>query len=120
MGIDLISVLGANTLAQILQNVANSLGQWGNIIILILGIAMIIVGVYQLAKALITHGKGQPPNWFIIIALLLVGGLLIGSSLGGVVQLFNQGDANAILRDTVAADTDAISDRTEDPKWTGR
>lgn len=103
MGANLVrNLLATNNIQQILENVANALGTWGNIIVLILGIAMIIVGVYQLAKALISHGKGQPPNWFIIIGLLLLGGLLIGTSLGGVANLVNTGDASEILSGTVA------------------
>lgn len=102
MGTTLVQNLFAtNQIKDILQNFANSLGTWGNIIVLILGIAMVIVGVYQLAKALISHGKGQPPNWFVIIGLLLIGGLLIGTSLGDVSKLVQTGDADQILNENV-------------------
>lgn len=109
MGTTLVQNLFAATegakIRDILQSLANSLGTWGNIIVLILGIAMIIVGVYQLAKALISHGKGQPPNWFVIIGLLLIGGLLIGTSLGGVAELFQTGDAEEIMNGQVDSST---------------
>ena len=97
MGIQMLDGVLATKIASQLGNTAASLATWGNWIILILGIAMIIVGVYQLAKALISHGKGQPPNWFIIIGLLLVGGLLVGTSIGGVANMINTGDVSAIM-----------------------
>lgn len=103
MGANLVqNLLATNTIYKILKNSANSLGNWGNILVLIFGIAMVIVGVYQLAKALITHGKGQPPSWFVILGLLLLGSLLIGTSLGGVANLVNTGDASNILNGGVA------------------
>jgi hypothetical protein len=98
MGSNIVQgLLGVASIAEMLDAFAQTLGTWGNIIILILGIAMIIVGVYQLAKALISHGKGQPPNWFIIIGLLLIGGLLIGTSIGGVADMTNVPDVSNIM-----------------------
>lgn len=45
------------------------------IITMIVGIVMVGVGIYQIAKNLISHGKGQT-NWVITFALLIVGGTL--------------------------------------------
>lgn len=45
------------------------------IIAMIVGIVMVGVGIYQIAKNLISHGKGQT-NWVITFLLILVGGTL--------------------------------------------
>lgn len=94
-------------ISDILQSLANALSNWGSLIVLILGIAMIIVGVYQLAKALITHGKGQPPNWLVIIGLLVLGGVLTLTSFRGVAGWFQGGDVSQILTGSVDETTEA-------------
>lgn len=112
---DFLSILATNNIGTILQNLSHNMASWGNIIVLILGIAMLIVGVYQLAKALISHGKGQPPNWFVIIGLLLIGGLLIGTSLGDVANLVNTGDVDQMMNQTVAGGGESGADWDRNP-----
>lgn len=63
-------------LGTFLQNAANTLKQWGGYLIVLIGVVMIIVGIYQIAKGFISHGKTQT-NWFVAIALLILGGALM-------------------------------------------
>lgn len=71
----LISTLMEWDLTSFLSNATSQLKVWGGAFIILLGVAMIVVGVYQLAKGLISHGKTQV-NWFIVVALIIAGGAL--------------------------------------------
>lgn len=71
----LISTLMAWDLTSFLTNSTNQLKAWGGLFIILLGVAMIVVGIYQLAKGLIAHGKTQV-NWFVVVALIIAGGAL--------------------------------------------
>lgn len=57
------------------ENVVQAVQRWGGMFIVLLGVIMIIVAVYQAAKGLISHGKTQT-NWFITATLLILGGAL--------------------------------------------
>jgi hypothetical protein len=92
---------GNNTIAEILKNVRNSLGVWGGIIISILGAAAIIVAAYMIVKGLMSHGKGQPTNWLIVIGLIVIGGLFVTIGFGGFASITQTGDANKILNGQV-------------------
>ena len=63
------------TMGQFIGSVQETLGNWGSIIVSIIGVVMVIAGVYKVAKNLISHGKGQN-SWAVAIALILVGGAL--------------------------------------------
>lgn len=71
---DLIGIMGAWDLGSFLQNATTTLKEWGGYLIILIGVVMVIASVYQIAKGLITHGKGQPTNWAIAIVLLILGG----------------------------------------------
>lgn len=61
------------SIGSFLNSMQKSLGNYGSIIVSIIGIAMVIVGIYQVAKNLISHGKGQT-SWVTAIALIIIGG----------------------------------------------
>lgn len=70
---------GANwELGKFLSNVFSTIKNWGGLVILIIGAAMIVVSVYQVAKALMSHGQGQT-SWPKIIIMFLLGGALIAA-----------------------------------------
>lgn len=71
---------GGWDLTTFLGNASDQLKVWGGLLMVLLGVVMVIVAVWQIAKGLISHGKTQT-NWFVAIALLLLGGAL--ASLGG-------------------------------------
>ena len=66
-------------LGTFLQNATSTLQKWGGYFIILVGVVMILFAVYQIASGFISHGKKQT-NWFIAVALLLVGGAF---SVGG-------------------------------------
>lgn len=65
-------------LGTFLENVFSTIKDWGGLVILIIGAAMIVVSVYQVAKALMSHGQGQT-SWPKIIIMFLLGGALIAA-----------------------------------------
>lgn len=66
-------IYGAWDLGSFLQNMTETIKTWGGYFIILIGVVMIIVSVYQIAKGLITHGRGQT-NWFVAVFLLILGG----------------------------------------------
>lgn len=105
-----MNMLLFGTIGGFIGSVQKTLGNWGSIIVSIIGIAMVIVGIYKVAKNLISHGKGQN-SWVVAIALILVGGALAISggwaTVGSLV-----GTGNATLKDFAEgnADTSATGD----------
>ena len=58
-----------------LNNLKASLGTWGSVIVVIIGLVMVIVAVFNIAKGLMSGGRGQV-NWVMNIALFFIGGAL--------------------------------------------
>lgn len=67
------------SLGNFLGALQGSVLNYVKIIIVIIGIVMVGFGVYQIAKNLISHGKGQT-NWVVTFALIIVGGTLMLTS----------------------------------------
>ena len=65
-------------LSSFLENSNTTLMRWGALLMFLIGTIMLIWGFIQIAKGLITHGKGQT-NWAIAILLVLVGGIFAGA-----------------------------------------
>lgn len=78
-----------------LQNSSKTLQSWGGYLVVLIGVVMMIVSVYMIAKGLITHGKGQPISWPVAIILLILGGAFSVSGWGLVTQ-FAQGGADTV------------------------
>lgn len=98
-------------LGSFLQNATNTIKTWGGYLIALIGVIMIIVAVYQIAKGLISHGKqGQPTNWFVVIGLLIVGGALSisgftwisGIAQGGKKTIEDLGKESTVLFNTLS------------------
>lgn len=66
-------------LGQMLGAIQQTILNYGKVIVAIIGLVMVLVAVYQIAKNLISHGKGQT-NWVVTFALLIVGGALMVTS----------------------------------------
>lgn len=64
------------TIGKFLGSLQQSFASYGHILTSLIGIVMVIAGVYQVAKNLISHGKGGQTNWIVTFALILVGGAL--------------------------------------------
>lgn len=63
----------------VIDNVRNLLRFWGSALIMCIGVVMVIVGIWKIAQALISHGKTQV-SWVINIALIVVGILFCAGS----------------------------------------
>ena len=63
------------TIDQFLKNLNTSLTGWGRLLVTVLGVAMLIVGIFNIAKGMMGGGRGQV-NWVLNIALIVVGGAL--------------------------------------------
>lgn len=87
---------GGNSIGAVLGALRNALGTWGGYVVGILGVAALIVGLWNIVTGMISHGKKQT-NWLISIALLLIGGVLMGWGIKSVQSLANKDDVNNIL-----------------------
>ena len=63
------------TITGFLTGATTQLRTWGGLIMMLVGVVMVIVAVWQIASGLISHGKKQT-NWVVAVLLLLIGGAL--------------------------------------------
>ena len=63
------------TIDNFLKNLNGRLNTWGGLIVTVLGVVMLIVGIFNIAKGMMGGGRGQV-NWVLNIALIVVGGAL--------------------------------------------
>ena len=75
----LMPIFMAWDLENFLKNLGDKLQQWGSLIFIIFGVVLLIVAIYKLAMGLMSHGKGQSPNWFVILLMFLLGGALVAA-----------------------------------------
>jgi hypothetical protein len=78
-----------------LTNLNSSLFSWGKIIVVILGVIMVLAGLFQIGKGLMSGGRSQT-NWVVAIALFFLGGALAFSGGWGLVQSVAQGGAQTL------------------------
>ena len=64
----------------VLSKLTDSLKRWGGGLMMLTGIVMIIIGIFKIAKGLISHGKAQI-SWVVNIMLIVVGALFCTGSL---------------------------------------
>lgn len=70
---------GGWSINNVLNHTKERLVDWGSILIMVIGVVMIIVGIFKIAQALISHGKTQV-NWVINILLIVIGALFCAGS----------------------------------------
>jgi hypothetical protein len=78
-------------LGSFLQNAAKTLKTWGGYFIILIGVVMVVASVYQIAKGLISHGKGPGTNWAVAIALLILGGAFMTGGFAFVANIAGGG-----------------------------
>ena len=78
------------SIANFLTNATSAIQNWGSLVIILIGVVMIIVAVYQIAKGLISHGKTQT-NWAVAILLLLIGGVFMAGGFQFVANIAQGG-----------------------------
>lgn len=78
-----------------LNGLNNSLFNWGKVIVVIIGVVMVIVGVFNIAKGLMSGGRAQT-NWVLNLVLFFVGGAIAFGGGWGLVQDVSAGGSDTI------------------------
>lgn len=91
----LLATAGSWSISGLLTAARNSVAGYVQVIIVIIGVVMVGVGVYQFAKNLISHGKGQT-NWVVTIMLIAVGGMLMLTGGWSVLESIGKGSQTTI------------------------
>ena len=78
-----------------LVNLNKSLFSWGKIIVVIIGVVMVVVGVFNIAKGLMSGGKAQT-NWVLNLALFFIGGALAFGGGWGLVEQVSKGGSDTL------------------------
>ena len=78
-----------------LNGLNNSLFNWGKVIVVIIGVVMVIVGVFNIAKGLMSGGRAQT-NWVLNLVLFFVGGAIAFGGGWGLVQNVSAGGSDTI------------------------
>ena len=79
--VNLVMLTGNNkSIGEILKNATSTLGNWGGILITLIGVILIIWGGVQIAKGFMAHGKGNT-NWLVVILMIVVGGAFVAGGM---------------------------------------
>lgn len=65
-----------------LGNLGTAMKEWGRLIMIVLGVAMLIAAAFFIAKGLMSQGRGQT-NWALVILLFVIGGVFLAGGAGG-------------------------------------
>lgn len=76
------------SLNSFLDNLKNSGSYWGALIVTIIGIAAVVIAVFQIVKGFASGGRSQT-NWAFVILLFIFGGAMMVTGLGGWTLLQN-------------------------------
>ena len=68
-------------LGKFFSNLTQKGKEWGGYFIVFLGVILIVIGIFNIVKAFMSQGRGQT-NWFMTIAMILVGGFLCAAGVG--------------------------------------
>lgn len=92
------------SIGKFIQSMGTNIGSWVKMIVMIIGVIMVGAGIYQVAKNLISHGKGQT-NWIVTFALIIIGAILMLSGGWGFIKDFSKAGETTLK--------DAANGRTE-------
>lgn len=70
------ALMYSGSIGTFIQTMGKNIGSWVKMIVMIIGVIMVGAGIYQTAKNLISHGKGQT-NWIVTLALIILGAILM-------------------------------------------
>lgn len=65
-----------------LNRLGKSMQTWGQLVMIVLGVAMLIAAAFFIAKGLMSQGRGQT-NWALVILLFVLGGVFLAGGIGG-------------------------------------
>lgn len=86
---------GSGSITNILKSASDTASTWGRYFLVVLGIVMVIYGVYQIGKGMMSGGRGQT-NWAMAIGCLILGGALAVSGGWKFVVNIAQGSGNEL------------------------
>lgn len=86
---------GAGSITNILRSAADTLNAWGKYFLVLLGIVMVVYGVYQIGKGMMSGGRGQT-NWAMAIGCIILGGAIAVTGGWGFVVKIAQGSGNEL------------------------
>lgn len=86
----------------ILQGLTKVGKEWGNYFIILMGVIMLLVGAFHIAKGLMSQGRSQV-NWALAIILIIAGGAFMAGGWTLIQDLASGGEAT--IRQIPGADT---------------
>ena len=98
LNVNALSATGSGgdwTISNFITSAQKSVMSYVQVIILIIGVVMVGFGIFQVAKNLISHGKGQT-NWVVTIALIVIGGTLMLTSGWSVIKNVGNGVSGSL------------------------
>lgn len=98
LGAFLMTGSGANSnwsITGFLSNLNGSLEVWGQLIVVAVGLVMLIVAVFKIAKGLMSGGRGQV-NWVLNVLLFFIGGALCFGGGWGLLKDISSGGASTL------------------------
>jgi len=78
-----------------IESMGKNIGSWVKMIVMIIGVIMVGAGIYQVAKNLISHGKGQT-NWIVTFALIIIGAVLMLTGGWDFIKAFSKAGGNTL------------------------
>lgn len=78
-----------------IESMGKNIGSWIKMIVMIIGVIMVGAGIYQVAKNLISHGKGQT-NWIVTFALIIIGAVLMLTGGWDFIKAFSKAGGNTL------------------------
>ena len=105
---------GDASIGKFIHSMGTNIGSWVKMIVMIVGVVMVGFGIYQVAKNLISHGKGQT-NWVVTIALIILGAILMLSGGWNFIKDFSKAGRKTL---DDAANGNAESGVGTMPEWT--
>lgn len=101
----------------ILKGAAHSMTTWMRYIVLIIGLVIMGIGIFKLAKSFMNHGKGQT-SWALAIICIFVGGALAIGGFKFLTKVASGGEQTLKDLDS-ATDTGTDVNINEDGKLQG-
>ncbi len=88
---------------EFMEQLNDSLGAWGGLLLTFMGIMMVVISVVRVARGLMSYGREQT-NWVLIMTLMMVGGAL---AFGGGAYMTN-------MTNMVQSQTETLADALQD------
>lgn len=89
------ALMYSGSIGTFIQTMGKNIGSWVKMIVMIIGVIMVGAGIYQTAKNLISHGKGQT-NWIVTLALIILGAILMLTGGWDFIQTFSKAGRNTL------------------------